>query len=150
MAGHHARPAAVAFVCKDALAGLVRLAQGGPAVPAELVAALGEIAAGVHARMRPPIELDDYRQEAVLFLLGNPLRACDPAQHCFNFFVKCLQRRTLNWTRDQRQRDRRAADYRDAYARAHTPRLSLRRSPGQAAKLGTPPGEVGTHPYEAN
>lgn len=127
-----------------ALAALVREHRRTGVVPEALAQAMMQIAGGVWDRYRHTPERDDFVQEAVLHLLGSPLRKCDPRQHVFNYFTTCALRYGIK-LRDRANRERRQFE---EYAQAIvTDGYPIPNSPQLESHIRADEAEVNDDPF---
>lgn len=80
------------YLDRATLAELVRAHRATGTISEDLGRALMLIASGVWDRYRFTQEKEDFVGEAVLHLLGSPIRRADPAQNLFSYFTTCAIR----------------------------------------------------------
>jgi hypothetical protein len=87
------------YITRQQLADQVRAYQRDGRATDELAHSLLLIAGGVWDRYQrvwyplwSPLTREDWQSEAVLHLLGSPLRRCDPRRNVFSFLTTCLIR----------------------------------------------------------
>lgn len=93
------------------LSALVRAYRRTHTVSNELAAELLKIAGGTWDKYHPTSSREDFAQDCVIHLIGNPLRNADPKNNLFGYFTKCAWRFGSKLGGKAQAEGRRAAAY---------------------------------------